>query len=252
MRNAIIKTKDLCKTYYENGKGFNAIKNINLEIYENEFTVIMGSSGSGKSTLLYLLSGLDSVTAGEVWFKDELIINYNDKQHSEFRRKSIGFIFQSVNLISDLSIYENVIVAGYLREYNKNKVEKKALNILKMLELEQHLYRYPSQVSGGEKQRAAIARGIINSPQLLFADEPTGSLNSSQGENVLNIMTDLNCNGQTIVMVTHDLKVASRADRILFLKDGRIDDELNLPKYNINNKVEREKIIFSYLTDKGW
>lgn len=252
MKSKIISTKDLCKTYVSDGVQFHAIRNINLEIYENEFTVIMGSSGSGKSTLLYLLSGLDNVTAGEVSFEELRVDLMNEKKTSKFRRESIGFVFQAINLVPNLTLLENTAISGYLKEKNRKKVNDKALELLKLMDLKEQARRLPSQVSGGQQQRAAIARGLINNPTVLFADEPTGSLNSSQGENVLDILTDINLKGQTIVMVTHDIKAACRADRILFLKDGQIDGDLQLDKYSEEKIEQREKLIFDYLTEKGW
>lgn len=252
MNKAIMKTMDLCKTYVSDGEGFNAIKNMNIEIYEKEFTVIMGSSGSGKSTLLYLLSGMDSITSGDVVFDGVSIKNFKEKNMSEFRRNSIGFVFQAANLVPDLTIFENIAIPGYLTSSNKVEVNKRADGLLNLIDMEETKNRYPSEVSGGQKQRAAIARALINSPKVIFADEPTGALNSSQGQNVLDILTDLNLKGQTIVMVTHDLKAAVRADRVLFIKDGRIDGDLRLERYSEAKREAREKIIFSYLTEKGW
>lgn len=252
MNKIIIKTSDLCKTYISSGEGVNAIKNVNVEIYEKEFTVIMGSSGSGKSTLLYLLSGMDSIASGEVVFDDVRINNFKEKDMADFRKKSIGFVFQSINLVPDLTLFENIAIAGYIEDKNKRNVNKKTDELLELMEMEEYKYKYPSEVSGGQNQRIAIARALINSPKVIFADEPTGALNSSQGNNVLDIITGLNAEGQTIVMVTHDLKAAVRADRILFIRDGRIDGDLRLDKYSKDKREEREKMIFSYLNEKGW
>lgn len=252
MNRILIKTTNLCKTYVSDGQGFNAIKNVNIEIYEKDFTVIMGSSGSGKSTLLYLLSGMDSITSGDVVFDGININGFKEKNMAEFRRKSIGFVFQAINLVSDLTLFENIAITGYLADKDKNNVNKKADNLLNLLDMEEFKDKYPSQVSGGQMQRVAVARALINSPKVLFADEPTGALNSSQGNNVLDVMTDINNNGQTIVMVTHDLKAAVRASRILFIRDGRIDGDLKLDRYVKEKKEEREKMIYSYLSEKGW
>ena len=190
MNKAIIKTKDLCKTYVSDGEGFNALKNINIEIYENEFTVIMGSSGSGKSTFLYLLSGMDSITSGDVMFDGINIRNFKEKDMAKFRRESIGFVFQAINLVPDLTLFENIAVTGYIADKDKNRVNEKSEKLLELMDMNEQKNRYPSEVSGGQKQRAAIARALINSPKVVFADEPTGALNSSQGENVLDIMTN--------------------------------------------------------------
>lgn len=252
MNKVMIKTNDLCKTYISGKEGFNALKNVNVEIYEKEFTVVMGSSGSGKSTFLYLLSGMDSITSGDVIFNGTNINNFKEKNMAEFRRSSIGFVFQAINLIPDLTLFENIAVTGYITNKNRKNVNDNTYKLLKLMDMDGYKNKYPSEVSGGQKQRIAIARALINSPKVIFADEPTGALNSSQGENVLDIMTDLNLKGQTIIMVTHDIKAAVRADRILFIKDGRIDGDLKLDRYSKDKKEEREKMIFSYLTEKGW
>lgn len=252
MQNTIIRTKDLCKTYISDSVQFHAIRNLNLEINKQDFTVIMGSSGSGKSTLLYLLSGIDSVTAGQVHFLDTRVDLMNERDTAQFRRKSIGFIFQGINLVPNLSLLENVAISGYLVSRDRKQVNARAMELLEMMGLGEEAKRLPSQVSGGQQQRAAIARGLINSPTVLFADEPTGSLNSSQGQNVLDILTEINSQGQTIVMVTHDIKAACRADRILFIRDGKIDDDLRLGKYSPEKHEEREQAVFDYLSGKGW
>ena len=252
MKSTIIKTRDLCKTYMSDGEGFHAIKNVNIEIYEKEFTVIMGSSGSGKSTLLYLLSGLDNITAGVVTFDEISLASLTEKKMAEFRRKKIGFVFQAINLVPSLSLYENVVISGYLVEKDRKKVDIRGIELLKLVGLEEQIDRLPSRISGGQQQRAAVARALINSPKVLFADEPTGALNSAQGENILDILTDLNNKGQSIVMVTHDIKAASRADRILFIKDGRVDGDMNLDKYSTKDKELREKAVFDFLSEKGW
>jgi putative ABC transport system ATP-binding protein len=252
MKNKVLRTKDLCKTYVSEGVSFNAIRNLNLEIYENDFTVIMGNSGSGKSTLLYLLSGLDSVTSGEVFFEDKRIDTLKEKHMADFRRRSIGFVYQGINLVPNLSIFENIAMAGYLVDNKRKNVDKRAMELIEMMQLKNEASRLPSQVSGGQQQRCGIARGLVNSPKVLFADEPTGALNSAQGENVLDVLTKLNEDGQSIVMVTHDLKAASRADRVVFIKDGKIDGELPLDKYSKDTARDREQTIFSFLKSKGW
>lgn len=252
MNKTIIRCKDLCKTYFSADVEVSAISNLTIDIFENDFTVIMGSSGSGKSTLLYLLSGLDSVTGGEVWFKDTRIDNLNEKKMVQLRRKEIGFVFQSINLVPNLSIFENITVPGYLAQKNRKNVEKRAVELLNSMGIQQEGSRMPSQLSGGQQQRVAIARGLINSPKVLFADEPTGALNSTHGEMILDVLTEINSQGQSIVMVTHDLKAACRANRILFLQDGEISSELKLERYTKNNGVEREQQIYSFLKEKGW
>lgn len=252
MKNVIIKSKDLCKTYISDSESYHAIKNINLEIYEGDFTVIMGSSGSGKSTLLYLLSGLDAITSGEVYFQELVINKLKEKSMANFRRKSIGFVFQGINLVPSLSIFENIAISGYLVNKDRKKVDERVEELLNLVGLSEELNRLPSRISGGQQQRVAIARALINEPKVIFADEPTGALNSSQGENILNILTELNTKGQSIVMVTHDIKAASRADRVLFIKDGRISGDLKFDKFDLRFREQREKALFDFLTEKGW
>lgn len=252
MKASIIKAKDLHKTYVSDGIPFQAIRGLNIEIYKGDFTVIMGSSGSGKSTLLYLLSGMDAATAGEVYLGNRQINGMEEKSAARLRRSSIGFIFQAIHLVPNLTIFENIALPGYLLPGDRSRVSKRAAELLVMMDLSEQAKRLPSQVSGGQQQRAAIARSLINSPTVLFADEPTGSLNSSQGQNVLDILSELNQRGQTIVMVTHDSKAACRADRILFIKDGKIDGDLQLEKYEAEKNAQREQDIFAYLHGKGW
>lgn len=252
MAKPIIKTVDVCKTFVSDGEQFHAIRNISMEIYENDFTVIMGSSGSGKSTLLYLLSGMDRITAGEVYFLGQRIDKIKEKEMALFRRKNVGFVFQAINLVPNLTLFENIALPGYLGEKDKDKVHEHSFKLLESMGIRDLSGRLPSKVSGGQQQRVAIARALINSPQVLFADEPTGSLNSQQGINVLDLLTEINNNGQSVVMVTHDIKAACRADRILFIKDGRIDGDLRLGKYSAESKELREKQIFAYVSEKGW
>lgn len=252
MQAAIITARDLCKTYVSGSLQHHAIRNLNLEIRQREFTVVMGSSGSGKSTLLYLLSGIDSPSAGEVLFNETQLSLMSEKETARFRRSSIGFVFQAINLVSNLTLLENVAIAGYLASRDRKQVLARGKGLLESVGLGDLAQRLPAQISGGEQQRGAIARALINTPAVLFADEPTGNLNSSQGQNVLDILSGLNAQGQTIVMATHDLKAACRAQRILFIRDGKIDGDLTMEPYNRETSEKREQTIFAYLTEKGW
>lgn len=250
VKKAIIQAKNLCKTYSTGTEQFHAIRNLELEVYEGDFTVIMGNSGSGKSTLLYLLSGLDSVTVGEVYFKGQRIDSYKEQQLAQFRTNRIGYIYQSINLVPDLTLLENIALPGYIAGKPKNEVKQSALSLMKAMEIEGQQHRLPSQTSGGQQQRAAIARALINSPDVIFADEPTGSLNYDQGVAVLDILTDMNRKGQSVVMVTHDIKAACRADRLILIKDGKIADVLEFDKFDRSHVQDREAIIFSYVSGK--
>ncbi|AJS57259.1 ABC transporter ATP-binding protein [Paenibacillus sp. IHBB 10380] len=251
VKKAIIQATNLCKTYSTGTEQFHAIRNLDLEVYEGDFTVIMGNSGSGKSTLLYLLSGLDSVTVGEVYFKEQRIDSYKEKQLADFRATRIGYIYQSINLVPDLTLRENIALPGYIAGHSKKEVKRMALSLMKAMEIEGQQHRLPSQTSGGQQQRAAIARALINAPDVIFADEPTGSLNYDQGVAVLDILTDMNRKGQSVVMVTHDIKAACRADRLILIKDGKIADVLEFDKFDNTHIQDRESIIFSCVSGKG-
>lgn len=252
MREVIIETKGLCRSFVTDGENNNVIKNLDLNIYKGDFTVIMGSSGSGKSTLMYLLSGMDKSTVGDVMFLGEEYKKLNSKAMDDIRRDKISFIFQSINLIPELSAYENIAAPTYKTKRNNSELKETIYSLLSRFELKGHEKKYPSQLSGGQKQRVAICRALINTPDIIFADEPTGALNSSQGEEVLDILTELNKAGQSIVMVTHDIKAATRGNRVIYLKDGRIDGELKLSEYVKEDQSIRSKEIFSFLKDKGW
>lgn len=252
MKNVIIKTNLLCKSFLTDGQVNNVIKNLDLEIYKGDFTVIMGSSGSGKSTLLYLLSGMDKSTSGKIILDDIDITNLKESKMSKIRKEKIGFVFQGINLIPELTIYENILSPTYKNKVNKADINKKINDFLEKMELKSHEKKFPSQLSGGQKQRAAICRALVNNPQILFADEPTGALNSSQGERVLDIFCDIHLEGQTVVMVTHDLKAAIRGNRIIYLKDGRIDGDLRLDEFSKKNEEERENKIYKFLKERGW
>ncbi len=253
MKEIIVQAKDLSKSYSNNGLQNHVLRNINLEIYKEDFTVIMGSSGSGKSTLLYNLSGMDTPTGGEVYFQNQRIDQLSEKKLAKLRRGSIGFVFQQIHLVSNLSIYENVTVPGYLlKKLSRKEVENKAVTLLEKTGVKELMQRLPSQVSGGQQQRVAVARALINDPPLLFADEPTGALNSKLGREILNILTDLNRNKQSILMVTHDIKAAIRANRIVYLQDGHIAGEIRLDSYMLDAELPREQEILAWLTRKGW
>ncbi|OAB38373.1 ABC transporter ATP-binding protein [Paenibacillus glacialis] len=250
-KTVMIEAVDLCKSYSTGSEQFHAAKNVNLELYKGDFTVIMGSSGSGKSTLLYLLSGLDSLSSGKVYFKGQQIDGYSEKEITDFRSNKIGYVYQSINLIPDFSLFENVAFPGYVAGRGKNEINMRTTNLLKMMDIELQADRLPSQVSGGQQQRAAIARALINSPEVIFADEPTGALSQEQGTIILDILTEINHKAQSIVMVTHDIKAACRADRLILVKDGQIDGILELSKYSPEDMKARENQIFLFMSGKG-
>ena len=251
MKN-IIETKKLCKTFSNGGIQQHVLKNIDLDIYEGDFTIIMGASGAGKSTLLYSLSGMDKPTLGSVSFDGTEITKMNTDELAIFRRSNCGFVFQQVYLVESMSVLDNIMAAGLLVFRDKKVLAKKAGEILKAVNIDETLWnKFPSQISGGEAQRVGIARALINDPKLVFADEPTGALNSQTGKAVLDTLTKFNEKGQSIVMVTHDITSARRGNRILYVKDGEIAGECNLGKY-VTGDQERHQKLNDFLAKMGW
>ncbi|MBP3719299.1 MAG: ABC transporter ATP-binding protein [Eubacterium sp.] len=251
-KNTIIKTDKLCKSFSVGGVQHHIIKNMDLGIYEGDFTVIMGSSGAGKSTLLYALSGMDKASLGKIDFCGKDITKFTSDQLAIFRRRHCGFVFQQIHLIGTMSILDNVLAAGLLTGQNKKELVKKSKELLKKVGIEEKLWnKFPNQLSGGEAQRVGIIRALINRPDMVFADEPTGALNSASSDAVLDILTDFNRDGQSIVMVTHDMKSARRGNRIIYLKDGAICGECHLGPYVTGDK-ERHAKLRAFLGEMGW
>lgn len=251
-KKVIIKTEKLCKSFSMGGMQQHVIKNMDLEIYKGDFTVIMGASGAGKSTLLYALSGMDKVSLGKVDFCDKDITGFSSDQLAIFRRKHCGFIFQQIHLIEGMSIMDNVLAAGLLTGQNKKMLAKKAKELFLKVGIDEKLWnKYPNQLSGGEAQRVGIVRALINDPDMVFGDEPTGALNSCSSTAVLDVLTDFNRAGQSIVMVTHDMKSARRGNRIIYLKDGNICGQCELGEY-ISGDKERHEKLRRFLGEMGW
>ena len=253
MKESILVSKNLCKSFANDGVQNHVLNNVDVEIYKGDFTVIMGASGSGKSTLLYCLSGMDSVTSGDVIYKDEVISSYPEKKMAKLRTEDFGFVFQQMHLVSNLTLFENVVVPGYLSsKMTSGQIEERAGNLLQSVNIDSQRNRLPSQVSGGEAQRAAIARAVINQPVLVFADEPTGALNRRNTQEVLELLQNLNEQGQSILMVTHDVRAAIRANRLLYLEDGKIRGEMELPPYEEADVKNREKQVNAWLSSMEW
>lgn len=253
MKNTILSAKELCKSFAHNGGQNHILSHIDFDLYEGDFTIIMGASGSGKSTLLYALSGMDRATAGQVIYNGENLVAMKEKNLAALRHGDFGFIFQQMHLVSNLSLFENVAVSGYLNK-SKSSAEVKAYanELMEKMGISHIKTHLPSQVSGGEQQRCAIARAVINRPRLLFADEPTGALNRRNTTEVLNLLTELNQSGQSILMVTHDIRAALRATRLLYLEDGKIIGELSLPTYNPDEEKSRETQVNAWLSSMQW
>ena len=250
MENIIIRSEKIRKEYLsDNMQSICIIPGLDLEVKKGEFVVIMGNSGSGKSTLLYLLSGLEILTGGRVYIKNTSMPE-GQKEKALLRRQNMGFVFQQSNLIPGLTLLENILVVAYLNNKDRSSAREKSLSLMRYLEIDRLKDRFPDQVSGGEQQRCAIARAIVNSPGILFADEPTGNLNSASTENVLRIFSELNAKGQTIIMVTHSVESACYGERIVYLHDGRIIDEYPLTR-EFPKHISETKLL-KWLTDKGW
>ena len=248
----IIRTRDLVKSFTTEGGTQTIINHLDLDIYEKDFTVIMGSSGAGKSTLMYSLSGMDRPTSGSIVFGGEEITKMSNDKLAVFRRKYCGFVFQQVYLLDRMSLMDNAMTAGLLVEKNKKVVAGRAKELFEKVNLPEVTYRKRvNQVSGGEAARAGIVRAAINRPEVVFADEPTGALNSDNSTAVLDVLTELNRDGQSIIMVTHDRKSALRGSRIIYLKDGKIYGELSLGSYQ-QDKVERGDKLDQFLREMGW
>ena len=249
----VIKTDGLCKTFSTGGVQQHVLNNLDLCIVKGDFTVIMGNSGSGKSTLLYALSGMDKPSLGVIDFDGEEITKYSNDKLAKFRRANCGFIFQEVFLNDNMSVMDNVLAAGYLSGLPRKQVYQTACNYFDKVGIPQEMYKkFPSQMSGGELQRVGLLRAIINDPKVVFADEPTGALNSANSIAVLDIMNDLHKEGKSIVMVTHDMRSAIRGNRVLYLKDGVILNEISLGDYDKEQEKQRLDKLKSFLDEMGW
>ncbi|WP_295156087.1 ABC transporter ATP-binding protein [uncultured Ruminococcus sp.] len=251
-REVVVKTEKLSKSFSVGGKQQHILKNLDMEIYKGDFTVIMGSSGAGKSTLLYTLSGMDKPSLGKIIYCGKDITGMNDDKLAVFRRKHCGFVFQQIHLVDSMSIMDNAISTGMLIGQKQKALKAKAMSLFGRIGISEELTKkFPAQLSGGEAQRCAMVRALINDPDIVFADEPTGALNSAGVKAVLDVLTDINNSGQSVVMVTHDIKSARRGNRIIYLQDGGIMGECHPGKYVSGDKERHEKIR-RFLEDMGW
>lgn len=252
MKQTLLETENLSKSFSTGGTLQHVLKNIDLKLYRGDFTVIMGASGAGKSTLLYALSGMDTPTLGTITFGGTVISDLSQDGLAVFRREHCGFVFQQIYLVDGMSVADNVLAAGLLVNKDKKELLRRAGELFEAVGISRETQRkFPTQISGGEAQRAGIVRALINHPEILFADEPTGALNSKTGLNVLDTLTAFNEQGQSVVMVTHDMRSARRGNRILYLKDGAILGECDLGKYVHGDGARHEKLS-SFLAEMGW
>ena len=252
MSSKVLEVKDLCKTYIIDEYSNNVLQNVNFSMEEGEFVSIMGPSGSGKSTLLYTVSGMDNLTAGSVSFDGEDISNLDRKSMAKVRLNKMGFVFQQMYMMKKLCIMDNIVLPGYqAKEKSREEVNKDAEDLMRRLGIMETAKREITEVSGGQLQRACLARALINSPKVVFADEPTGALNSKASLEVMNELVNANKAGTTVLMVTHSEKVAASSDRILYLVDGDIRGELVLGKMEGELSL-REKKVRKWLEEMGW
>ncbi len=218
----MIETKNLKKIYTTGEVETTALDNVNLNIKEGEFTAIMGPSGCGKSTLLNILGLIDNPTEGKYFFAGEEVSGYSERQRADLRKRNIGYVFQSFNLIDELTVYENIELPLLYMKIRPNDRRERILEAMEQLKLAHRQGHFPKQLSGGQQQRVAVARAIVGKPKLILADEPTGNLDSSNGEEIMSLLTGLNEKGATIVIVTHSEAYAEYSQRIVHLFDGHI------------------------------
>jgi len=252
----ILEARKLNKTYIT-GKGNSQqiLRDIDLKIRQGEFVSVMGPSGSGKSTLLYNISGMDRVTSGSVEFCGKEMSKMDEDKLSELRLSMMGFIFQQSNLLKNLSIFDNIILAAYLKKgESRRTINERAMKLMEQTGIAELSDNDITQASGGQLQRAAICRALINNPKIVFGDEPTGALNSKATSEVMDILADINRSGTTILLVTHDAKVAARTERVLFMTDGVIVGEKQLGKYRSENGDirTRENQLSAWLSQMGF
>ena len=248
----IMEAKDLCKTYVVEKRQNNVLKNVSLKVEEGDMVAIMGPSASGKSTLLYSISGMDRPTSGQVTFNGKDITATAEKELAEIRLNEMGFIFQQMYMMKNLTVLDNILLPAIESEKGGSKKEKlaRAEELMRKLGIIGIADNDINEVSGGQLQRACICRSMMNSPKILFADEPTGALNRQSSIEVMDELCKLNNEGTTIMMVTHDAKVAARCSRVLYILDGRIKGEFKNDKNK--SQEERERTLNNWLLDLGW
>lgn len=252
----ILEVKDLCKTYIINKRQNNVLKNVNFSVQEGEMIAVMGPSGSGKSTLLYSVSGMDSITAGEVDFCGKNISELGAKELAGLRLDEMGFIFQQMYMLKNLTVLDNIILpacqSDKIKESRKETVQR-GQDLMRKLGIIEISDNDINEVSGGQLQRACICRSMINRPKMIFADEPTGALNRTSSEEVMEELAKINNEGTTVMLVTHDVQVSAKCTRVMYIVDGNIAGEYNLGKYTSNPQLrERERSLNNWLMEMGW
>lgn len=236
--------QEIVKSFETNGKKQMVLNKVSAYISEGEFVTVMGPSGSGKSTLMYALSGMDQVDSGSILFEGKELLKLREEELTNLRRKEMGFVFQQPHLLKNLNLLDNIVLPS-LHEHKKNRRElvDRARNLMKETGIEALSDRAVTEVSGGQLQRAGICRALINHPKIIFGDEPTGALNSKATQEIMNLLLEINQKGTTLMLVTHDAKVAARSERIMFMQDGKIVDELDLGKFAHGLEGRTQKVM---------
>ncbi len=253
----ILEVKNLCKTYIVNKRQNNVLKNVNFTVSEGEMTAVMGPSGSGKSTLLYTVSGMDGITSGEVLFCGKNITAMGERELADLRLDEMGFIFQQMYMLKNLTVLDNIILPVAQSKKNKEsrrQTEERGRALMHRLGIDNVCDNDINEVSGGQLQRACICRSMINNPKMIFADEPTGALNRASSDEVMNELLSLNRDGTTIMCVTHDSKVAAKCSRVLYIVDGGIVGEKEMGHFGNGDKEfrDRERELNNWLIEQGW
>lgn len=253
-----LKVTNLCKTYVVNKRTNHVLRNVDLEIHAGEMVGIMGPSGSGKTTLLYTVSGMDSATAGSVNFFGKELTQMKGNEMSDIRLEEMGFVFQQMYMLKNLSLYDNIMLPAFQSRFGKSKegrkeIRERAKRLMKKLNISEVGDNGVHEVSGGQLQRACICRSLINQPKIIFADEPTGALNKQNSIEVMEELTRINAEGTSILLVTHDMKVASKCERVLYIEDGNIKEEYHLGKWTDGmDAKKRERELNEWLLKLGW
>ncbi len=253
----ILEVKNLCKTYLVNKRQNNVLKNVNFTVSEGEMTAVMGPSGSGKSTLLYTVSGMDGITSGEVLFCGKNITAMGERELADVRLDEMGFIFQQMYMLKNLTVLDNIILPAVQSKKNRSsrrQTDERGRALMRRLGIDEVGGNDINEVSGGQLQRACICRSMINNPRMIFADEPTGALNRASSDEVMNELLSLNRDGTTIMCVTHDSKVAAKCNRVLYIVDGGIVGEKEMGHFGGGDKEfrDRERELNHWLMEQGW
>ena len=253
----ILEVKNLCKTYLVNKRQNNVLKNVNFTVSEGEMTAVMGPSGSGKSTLLYTVSGMDGITSGEVLFCGKNITAMGERELADVRLDEMGFIFQQMYMLKNLTVLDNIILPAAQSKKNtesRRQTDERGRALMRRLGIDDVGGNDINEVSGGQLQRACICRSMINNPKMIFADEPTGALNRSTSDEVMNELLSLNRDGTTVMCVTHDPKVAVKCSRVLYIMDGGIVGEKEMGHFDGSGKElrDRERELNNWLIEQGW